>query len=209
MARDIYADDATLDDHYRHWLSITCLDSLAQEQVRRSLKLPEQMRFVTIAGKVMIETPRGRFDLTAFPVKVERRPLPAPSSLCAAQDLAEKAMAVLTAPKVEPAPASTGEDKSPKQSTGKREGLVWAKFIIPHMLAKIAERKAAGMTPPEFRTLGAAAREAAKSMETEEAKKWLKAQGKKPLTEDALENGIRDRHRGWLVPGWTGKKGSV
>jgi hypothetical protein len=81
-------------------------------------------------------------------------------------------------------------------------------FIIPHMVAKIAERKAAGKAA-KFRTLGAAAREAAKSMETEEAKNWLKAGGKKPLTEGTLENGIRDRHREWLVPGWTGKKGSV
>ena len=117
MAQNIYAEDATLADHYQHWLSLTGLDSLAQEQIRRTLRLPEWMQFAHVDGKVVIKTSRGLFDLAFFPVKVERQPrapvlFQADPALTPAQ-LAAFEWDKLPEPEPEPAPEPVVETETP------------------------------------------------------------------------------------------------
>jgi hypothetical protein len=101
-------------------------------------------------------------------------------------------------------PRPTPDTLPRKPAKRRKEGPIWAEIIIPHMVAVIADRK--GQKLP---SLGAACREAAKSMETEGAKKWLKARKAQPLRPSAIRDGIKNRHSEWFVSGKKAKKGSV
>jgi hypothetical protein len=183
MAQNIYAEDATLADHYQHWLSLTGFDSLAQEQIRWTLRIPEWMQFAHVGGKVVIKTSRGLFDLAFFPVKVERQPR-APVVFQADPALTPVQLAAFEWDKLlepEPEPASEPEPE-PVAETEKPPP-------IDEEAQTAAQRERAKAARTE-RALAASARSAElRNAEAQDQKVRIKAAldaAKSPLTNKAL-----------------------